>query len=122
MIKGDPGIEDIYKWGPASGEGDAEAAAPRAGACCASACSCRPSSSDCADSNAGALTSPLAGPTPGTTTDTRQRGATGGGDGVHVLTGPIYVNGAQPGDVLKVEILALPKSESRRSLSTAEID
>ena len=32
------------------------------------------------------------------------RGATGGGDGVHVLTGPIYVNGAMPGDLLKVEI------------------
>jgi Acetamidase/Formamidase family len=35
------------------------------------------------------------------------RGATGGGDGVHVLTGPIYVNEAQPGDILKVEILDL---------------
>ena len=35
------------------------------------------------------------------------RGATGGGDGVHILTGPIYVNGAQPGDLLKVEILDL---------------
>ena len=32
------------------------------------------------------------------------RGATGGGDGVYVLTGPIYVNGAMPGDLLKVEI------------------
>lgn len=36
-----------------------------------------------------------------------QRGATGGGDGVHILTGPIYVNGAEPGDILKVEILGL---------------
>ena len=35
------------------------------------------------------------------------RGATGGGDGVHILTGPIYVEGAEPGDVLKVEILDL---------------
>ena len=35
------------------------------------------------------------------------RGATGQGDGVHVLTGPIYVNGAEPGDILKVEILDL---------------
>jgi acetamidase/formamidase len=35
------------------------------------------------------------------------RGATGGGDGVHILTGPIFVNGAEPGDILKVEILGL---------------
>jgi len=35
------------------------------------------------------------------------RGATGGGDGVHILTGPIYVEGAEPGDILKVEILDL---------------
>ena len=35
------------------------------------------------------------------------RGATGGGDGVHILTGPIFVNGAEPGDILKVEILDL---------------
>lgn len=35
------------------------------------------------------------------------RGATGGGDGVHILTGPIYVNGAEPGDILMVEILDL---------------
>ncbi|KAL3778725.1 hypothetical protein HJC23_006275 [Cyclotella cryptica] len=35
------------------------------------------------------------------------RGATGGGDGVHILTGPIYVNDAEPGDILKVEILDL---------------
>ena len=32
------------------------------------------------------------------------RGATGGGDGVHVLTGPIFVEGAEPGDLLKVTI------------------
>lgn len=35
------------------------------------------------------------------------RGATGGGDGVHILTGPIFVNDAEPGDILKVEILDL---------------
>ena len=35
------------------------------------------------------------------------RGATGGGDGVHILTGPIYVNSAEPGDILQVEILDL---------------
>jgi acetamidase/formamidase len=35
------------------------------------------------------------------------RGASGGGDGVHILTGPIYVNGAMPGDLLQVEILDL---------------
>jgi len=35
------------------------------------------------------------------------RGATGGGDGVHVLTGPIYVEEAEPGDILKVTILDL---------------
>ena len=29
------------------------------------------------------------------------RGASGGGDGVHVLTGPIAVDGAEPGDVLQ---------------------
>ena len=35
------------------------------------------------------------------------RGATGGGDGVHILTGPIFVENAEPGDILKVEILDL---------------
>ncbi|KAL0052691.1 hypothetical protein WJX82_006304 [Trebouxia sp. C0006] len=35
------------------------------------------------------------------------RGATGKGDGVHVLTGPIYVCGAEPGDVIQVDILDL---------------
>jgi acetamidase/formamidase len=35
------------------------------------------------------------------------RGASGGGDGVHILTGPIYVDGAEPGDLIKVEILEL---------------
>ena len=56
---------------------------------------------------AGLGSSPLPGATPGVTPAARQRGASGGGDGVHVLTGPIYVNGAMPGDVLKVEILGL---------------
>ncbi|KAK9815846.1 hypothetical protein WJX72_010706 [[Myrmecia] bisecta] len=36
-----------------------------------------------------------------------QRGANGNGDGVHVLTGPIYVCGAEAGDVLQVDILDL---------------
>ena len=35
------------------------------------------------------------------------RGAVGGGQGVHVLTGPIWVCGAEPGDVLQVDILDL---------------
>ncbi len=35
------------------------------------------------------------------------RGASGGGDGVHILTGPIFVNNAEVGDILKVEILDL---------------
>jgi len=35
------------------------------------------------------------------------RGATGMGDGVHILTGPIYVEEAEPGDILMVEILDL---------------
>ena len=48
---------------------------------------------------------------------TAMRGMTGSGDGVHVMTGPIYVKEAEPGDVLKVEILKLyprvnPKGES----------
>jgi acetamidase/formamidase len=34
------------------------------------------------------------------------------GEGVHHLTGPIYVNGAQPGDVLQIEILeATPRQD-----------
>jgi len=45
------------------------------------------------------------------------RGMTGSGDGVHVMTGPIAVEGAVEGDVLKVEILDLyprlnPQGES----------
>ena len=30
------------------------------------------------------------------------RGATGKGDGKHVLTGPIFLCGAEPGDVIEV--------------------
>lgn len=53
MIRGDPGVEDIYAWGP-----DGQNVATR--------------------------------------------GRTGQGDGVHILTGPIYVCGAEQGDVLQV--------------------
>ncbi|GAX80784.1 hypothetical protein CEUSTIGMA_g8220.t1 [Chlamydomonas eustigma] len=35
------------------------------------------------------------------------RGATGAGDGVHILTGPIYMCGAEEGDILQVDILDL---------------
>ena len=31
-------------------------------------------------------------------------GCAGKGDGVHILTGPIYVCGAEPGDVLQVRL------------------
>lgn len=44
------------------------------------------------------------------------RGASGKGDGVHILTGPIYVEDAEPGDLLKVEILNLvprPNAEGK---------
>jgi len=44
---------------------------------------------------------------PGNTPESAMRGMTGSGDGVHVLTGPIYVEGAEPGDILAVEILGL---------------
>lgn len=40
-------------------------------------------------------------------TQTAMRGMTGSGDGVHVLTGPIKIEGAEEGDVIKVEILDL---------------
>ena len=42
--------------------------------------------------------------TPGRTPVTGMRGATGAGDGVHILTGPIAVAGAEPGDVIAVTI------------------
>ena len=58
MIKGDPGMEDVYTWN-ASYIGE------------------------------------------------EYRGAQGQGDGVHILTGPLYIEGAEPGDLLKVEILDL---------------
>ena len=51
-----------------------------------------------------------------------RRGATGTGDGVHVLTGPIYVEGAEPGDILSVEIVNLaprPNAEGRTFGSNA---
>lgn len=35
------------------------------------------------------------------------RGASGIGDGVHIMTGPVYVCGAEPGDVLQIDILDL---------------
>ncbi len=53
MVKGDPGMEDIYKW------------------------------------TQNQINTPF-------------RGRTGHGDGVHILTGPIYVCGAEAGDVLQV--------------------
>ncbi|MBZ9935621.1 acetamidase/formamidase family protein [Mesorhizobium sp. BR1-1-16] len=52
--------------------------------------------------------------------------ADGGGFGVHICTGPIYVEGAEPGDVLEVRILdvrprpaALPKYAGRTFGSNA---
>lgn len=42
-----------------------------------------------------------------------QRGATAGGDGVHILTGPIYVEGAEPGDMIAVEIMDLKLRPNR---------
>lgn len=43
------------------------------------------------------------------------RGATGNGDGVHIMTGPIYVCGAEPGDVLQVDILDLKPRKNPRT-------
>lgn len=45
------------------------------------------------------------------------RGATGSGDGVHVLTGPIYMCGAEKGDVLQIDILDL---KPRKNPSTGK--
>ena len=42
--------------------------------------------------------------TPGHTPSAAMRGATGNGDGVHILTGPIAIEGAMPGDVIAVTI------------------
>lgn len=50
---------------------------------------------------------PLPGNPPGNTPATLMRGPTGQGDGSHILTGPIAVTGAVPGDIIAVEILAL---------------
>jgi len=46
------------------------------------------------------------------------RGATGGGDGVHILTGPIFVEEAEPGDLLKVEILDLKPRKNPKTGKT----
>lgn len=35
------------------------------------------------------------------------RGAAGGGEGVHILTGPVYVCGAEPGILLLLAFLPL---------------
>ena len=41
-------------------------------------------------------------------------------DGPHVVTGPMHVEGAEPGDVLKIETLsALPARAVRRGLQPA---
>ena len=52
----------------------------------------------------GLLDASPGGVAPGTTFAAHKRGASGGGDGVHILTGPIAVAGAVPGDILKVEV------------------
>ncbi|XRB04344.1 acetamidase [Pycnococcus provasolii] len=49
---------------------------------------------------------------PGKTVETHMRGMTGKGDGVHILTGPIFVTGAEPGDVIEVDILELTPREN----------
>jgi hypothetical protein len=46
------------------------------------------------------------------------------GDGVHIMTGPIYVCGAEPGDILQVDILDLvprknPKTGKVRAAAAA---
>jgi acetamidase/formamidase len=68
MIKGDPGVEDIYEW---TKDGQ----------------------------------------------NVPMRGKSGVGDGVHVLTGPIYVCDAEPGDVLQIDILDL---KPRKNPSTGK--
>ena len=67
MIKGDPGMEDIYLWGNVEND----------------------------DGNDNPIKNEA------------YRGARGAGDGVHILTGPIFVEEAKPGDILKVDILDL---------------
>ena len=46
------------------------------------------------------------------------RGASGAGDGVHILTGPIYVEEAEVGDMLKVEILDLKPRKNPKTGKT----
>ena len=46
------------------------------------------------------------------------RGATGSGDGVHILTGPIFVEDAEPGDMLKVEIQDLKPRKNPKTGKT----
>ena len=38
----------------------------------------------------------------------------GAGNGVHILTGPIYVNGAEPGDIIEVQILDVTPPAQRQ--------
>jgi hypothetical protein len=42
----------------------------------------------------------------------------GAGDGVHIMTGPIYVCGAEPGDILQVDILDL---QPRKNPATGKV-
>jgi acetamidase/formamidase len=79
MIKGDPGVLDVYQMG---------------------------SGSTVQDPVNGTLTTrPIN--FAGNTFGTYMRGASGGGDGVHILTGPIAVTGAVPGDIIQVDVLSL---------------
>jgi acetamidase/formamidase len=39
--------------------------------------------------------------------DAFPRGSAGRGPGGHILTGPVYVDGAEPGDVLQVDVLSI---------------
>lgn len=79
MIQGDAGVMDVYQMGTAS-----------------MAQQLNPVGSQLTASH---VVAPVIG--------TYQRGASNGGDGVHILTGPIAVAGAVPGDVIQVDILAL---------------
>ena len=84
MIKGDAGVMDVYQMGSGAGF---------------------------LDPVNGTLTPrPFVVPGAGGVANamgTYMRGASGGGDGVHILTGPIAVTGAVPGDIIQVDILAL---------------
>jgi acetamidase/formamidase len=48
------------------------------------------------------------------------RGAQGGGEGKHIMTGPIYVCDAEPGDVLQVDILELTPRKNPATGKTCE--